>query len=143
MYEERDERGDRKWSISRLAATLGVGETTAWRAINSLGSYVGLPEAKTDSQISCDAAASAAKLMAMLGRPTSVEEPKEEPAALKMMRQAAALRKLEKEAQEKSAREKMAEAIEKATPKGDKLLNELTGESNDRRDEGTAGSTEA
>lgn len=40
MYEERWENGTRKYSQAQIAKTLGVSETTIFRALNKLGAYV-------------------------------------------------------------------------------------------------------
>lgn len=59
MYEEKDERGRRKWTIMQIADYLGVGETTAYRAIKSIGPYQSLPEVPTAAEVQQGEAAAA------------------------------------------------------------------------------------
>lgn len=65
MYEEKDERGRRKWTIMQIADALGVGETTAYRAVKSIGPYQSLPEVKPPEQVDQDAKESLKRLLAM------------------------------------------------------------------------------
>lgn len=62
MYEEKDERGRRKWTIMQIADFLGVGETTAYRAIKSIGPYQSLPEVPTAAEVA-EGELAAAELM--------------------------------------------------------------------------------
>lgn len=110
MYEERDSRGRRVWSHMRLAKFFCVSETTVFRAIQSLGAYMDLPEEVPTGEGLKDAAQeSLAKLLR--------ENPDIAPEGM-----------LEKV--EQSAAEKMAAAIREEREKagrGDALLEELRG----------------
>ena len=64
MYEERDAKGNRRWTIIQIADIAGVSETTAWRAIKGVGQYRGLPQAKDEAAIAREAAESFARLQA-------------------------------------------------------------------------------
>lgn len=111
MYEEKDERGRRKWTIQQIADFLGVGESTAWRAIRSVGPYQSLPEVKPIEVLTKEALDSKRRFMKMAleqGLPITGEDGKPLSAAERMALQIR-LTKEENEA-------------------GDKMLGELKGE---------------
>jgi len=124
MYEERDGRGRRKHTIMEIADFLGVGETTAYRAIRAIGPYMTLPEVKTEEQLSADAAESLIKLQRLLAETPEGKEQREYP-----------MPELPKGNREGlSATERMQQAARELREKeqqGDKLLSELTGDKHD------------
>lgn len=73
MYEERDARGRRLWTIQMIADFLGVGETTAYRAIKSVGPYQTLPEVRSEAKMDADAQASLERLLSNL-RPEEIQQ---------------------------------------------------------------------
>lgn len=113
MYEERDGKGNRVWSLMRLAAHFAVSETTVFRIVNSYGRYgrQPLPEVRGADQLELDAKASLERFM----------------------RQHADLMP------PASAAEKMAHAATELLRKekaGDTMLGELKGDQDDGRKEG-------
>ena len=76
MYEERDERGRRKYSIAHIADFFCVGETTAYRAIKNVGPYQSLPEVKDEEMLDREIQESLEKLKALQAAP----EPKKKTA---------------------------------------------------------------
>lgn len=75
MYQELDNRGRRKWTLQALAEYFICGETTIYRAVNSLGPYASLPEVKSEEELQRAAADSLAKLQKMLAEPAPVGNP--------------------------------------------------------------------
>lgn len=67
MYAERDGKGRPVWSMMKLADHFGVGETTIFRAVKSVGGFAADPQPLARSAELTDAAgASAAKLLDQL-----------------------------------------------------------------------------
>lgn len=74
LYQERDERGNWRYTQAQIATMLGVGETTIHRAVKSIGAYRDLVEPKSAKQIDLDALASLRKVQAELGLPAIPSE---------------------------------------------------------------------
>lgn len=69
MYEERDGKGKRKYSMAKIGKLLGVGETTIFRAVNRLGPYVGDATATSNEVLDAEAAESFLRLTERLKKP--------------------------------------------------------------------------
>lgn len=111
LYAELDERGRRRYSQMEIAKMLGVGETTVYRAVKSMGAYKALEEPKTQRELELEAEASQRRFAALAGLeiPSGLLKEDEEPKGLKKLSELAAA---------EAAKDRRA----------DELLNELTGE---------------
>lgn len=69
LYEQRDGRGRRIYSIQKIARLLGCSETTAQRAIGGFGSYAHLPPVSVEENTTA-AAASEQRLLGLLKQET-------------------------------------------------------------------------
>ncbi len=82
MYEERDSRGQRIWSMRMIAAKLGISETSVLRAVTNTGRFANLnakplPEAqsRTEEQWRSEAEASVKRLQEMMAAERAERSP--------------------------------------------------------------------
>jgi hypothetical protein len=127
MYEEKDERGRRRWTIVAIADFLGVGETTAYRAIKAQGPYQSLPEVLPPEKLDEEIAASQARLLSRLAAdPPPGYQPPEPPAG-------SALQRMQQEIKKRSSDGMLAELSEDARERAKILLGEDFDGTNDTK----------
>lgn len=71
LYAILDERGRRQHSMMDIAAFLGVGETTVYRAIHAKGAYMGVRELPSNAEASASEAAFRAANPELFGLPSN------------------------------------------------------------------------
>lgn len=69
MYEERRAGGRRRYTQMEIAKLLGLGETTVYRAIKSMGAYHAAPEPVSEADMLARSKASLARMLLMQGQP--------------------------------------------------------------------------
>ena len=127
MYEEKDERGKRLYSMMEIAAKLGVSETSVYRAVKNMGRFANLqnaplPQARNEQMWAEEAQSSQSTFLSGLS-PEMIEQ-------ARALGQARTDGNKEEEARLAKMQKDIAAAKAERIPgqtKADKMLEEMKG----------------
>lgn len=110
LYDLKDDRGRRRYTMMEIAKMMHCGETTVYRAIKSLGGYANVPEPISETEMELRIAASKRKIAAEFGL-VLPEDMQDKPADTGVMARMSQMIAQEREKQERRNPDNLIEEL--------------------------------